>query len=514
MALLAAEAANSAELITAYVAIATAAGTAFWAVTKHVAERKQARQEQNAMAAQQLEQRRDEEVRARQERAAELVKAVGEANDERGRRWTMSALALYPDETLDLLLNSLGEASPEDASAIKLAVISVGPKALPAVVRVHRIAGQICRATETEGAPETALTQQRLIDSTTAGAVRDCTREIILQLLFQLTENERKAVDLAYADLSRVGLSGARLTHINFRKTRLDQAVLVRANLNAAVLRGASVEGTALRGARLRGADLTGATGAVHAIGVDLTGATLDHARLGGSDLNAAHLKDAVLMGTRLSKAMLSGAEFTGATLEGAQLSRSVARRLTAPRLTARRADFSHTSVEGSDLQGSTLEDCVLVRLGGSGLKAATTAFTRCHFGGARLDRAKLSKALFADCNLGGADLTAADLSGAEFHRCTLSSTRFERAVLAGARFVRCRIDGSLDFTGVDLTTAVFDGCAFSDRARLVVDNDSWTRLGDPAARAVFERSAQPAPAAAAMDAVPAGTTAEGGTSS
>jgi hypothetical protein len=58
MVLLAADAGTTAELLTAYVAIATAAGTAFWAVTKHLSERRQARLDQRAQAAEQLVQRR------------------------------------------------------------------------------------------------------------------------------------------------------------------------------------------------------------------------------------------------------------------------------------------------------------------------------------------------------------------------------------------------------------------------------------------------------------------------
>lgn len=489
MVLLAAEAGVTAELLTAYVAIATAAGTAFWAVTKHVSERRQNRLEQRAQAADQLAQRRVEESRARQQRAAELVKAVGEASDERARRWTMTALALYPDEALDLLLNSLGEASAADAAAIKLAVISVGPPALPRAVRAHRIAGQICRTTETEGAPEKVLTDQRQIDTATASAVRDCTREIILQLLFQLVEEERATVDLAYVDLSRVSLSGARLSRTNFRKTHLDCAVLVRASLNRSVLRGATLKGTVLRGARLRGADLTGAAGAVHAIGVDLTGATLDHADLAHSDLSAAHLKDSSLAGTNLQSANLSGAALGGATLDGARLLRATARQLKAPRLTARGVDLSHAAVERSLLQESAFEDCVLVRLDGSGVKADSTAFTRCNFGGAHLDKADLSKARFHDCNLGGVDLTSANLSETVFEACTVSSANLARAVLPGTRFERCRMSGALDFTAVDLSTVTLVDCELSESARFVVDDDSLTRVADPATRDVFERA-------------------------
>ena len=129
-----------ADVITAYVAIAVAAGTAFWTVTRFVADRRAARAEATALAEQELRQRRHEEARSREHHAAELIRAVGQATDPVARRWTMSALSLYPDQTLDLLLTSLGDAGPEDTATIKLAVLSVGPRALPKTVRAHRIA--------------------------------------------------------------------------------------------------------------------------------------------------------------------------------------------------------------------------------------------------------------------------------------------------------------------------------------------------------------------------------------
>jgi uncharacterized protein YjbI with pentapeptide repeats len=489
VALLAADASTVAELLTAYVAIATAAGTAVWAVTRYLSDRRAARAQQERQAAEQLVQRQVEEVRARQQRAAELVKAVGDATDDRARRWTMSALSLYPDEALDLLLNSLGEASAEDAAAIKIAVISVGPDALPRAVRAHRIAGQISRTTETEGSLHGAASGQRLIDTATSGRVRDCTREIILQLVFQLDEDQRAAVDLAYVDLSRVSLAGARLSRISLRKTRLDHAILTRAFLNGAVLRGATVDGTVLRGARLRSADLTGASGAVQAIGVDLTGSTLDHAKLAGSNLNAAHLEGSSLAGTDLERSTLSGASLGGATLTRARLTRVVGRALKAPKLSAQQADFSHAAVEHADLHGGVFEDCVLVRLGGTGIKADSATFTGCNFGGARLDRASLAKARLRTCNLGGVDLSRADLSDAVVEECTISSARLIGATLAGVRFERCRFSGGVDFTGADLSTVTFAGCRFADGARLLADNDTWTGIADPVARAGFERA-------------------------
>src|SRR4051794_10550656 len=92
---------SNADLVTAYLAIVTAAATGLWGIKKYVDERRATRQQQETLAAKELEQRRDEATSARQQRAAELIKGVGDATDDRARRWTMSALSLYPEESLD-----------------------------------------------------------------------------------------------------------------------------------------------------------------------------------------------------------------------------------------------------------------------------------------------------------------------------------------------------------------------------------------------------------------------------
>jgi uncharacterized protein YjbI with pentapeptide repeats len=482
----AAEAANVAELLTAYVGIATAAGTGIWAVTRFIADRRDARTHEEALAAQQLAQRQDEERRGRQQRAAELVKAVGEATDERGRRWAMSALSLYPDEALDLLLTALGEAEPQDASAIKLAVISVGPQAMAPTVRAHRIARQlqVSAGGDTAGAG-------RQVDTETAERVRDCTREIILQLLFQLGEQQRADVDLAHVDLAEVNLTGAHLGGIRFRKTRLDRAVLIRAALNEAVLRGATIDGAVLREARLRRADLTGAAGKVHAIGVDLTGATLSHATLAESDLSAAQMKGVVGEGTDLAKATLAGATLAEAQLTGARLCRAVANHLRAERIQARAVDLSHAQLGHAALSGGVFEDCLMVRLDAAASTAEDARFTRCNLGGARWGRAHLARAHLQGCNLGGVDLAGADLREAVVEDCAISSAVLDGATLRDTRFVRCRFSGRVDFTAVDLTSVAFESCEFAESTALVSGNDTWTQVGDHTARELFARAAR-----------------------
>ena len=183
--------APSADLITAYVGIATAAGTAIWVVTKSLTERKEARDQADAQATGQLQQRRDEELRTRRQLAAGAHQAVGDATNPAARRWTMSALSLYPAETLNLLLNSLSEAGPEDSAAIMLAIISIGADALPSTIRAHKIARQMCGTVQLTADPIDPAVGLQGVEPAGASQVRDCTRDIIVNLLLQLTDSER-----------------------------------------------------------------------------------------------------------------------------------------------------------------------------------------------------------------------------------------------------------------------------------------------------------------------------------
>jgi hypothetical protein len=201
----------------------------------------------------------------------------------------MSALSLYPDESLDLLLTALGEATVEDASAIKMAVISLGPEALPKVVKYHGIAAQICTIKHEPTADGT--TDVREVDYDPASRMQDCTREILVHPLLQLDDHPRRDVDLAGVDFADVNLSGTRAVGVRFRKVRLDRAILSRAKLRQANLRGATLAGAILTRADLMSSDLTGVQGPVRAIRADLSHAVLDQADLSGSTMDAVRLQ-------------------------------------------------------------------------------------------------------------------------------------------------------------------------------------------------------------------------------
>ncbi|HEX6329528.1 MAG TPA: pentapeptide repeat-containing protein [Jiangellaceae bacterium] len=481
----------TAELITAYVAIATAVGTAVWAVTRFLAERRDARAQAAALAAEQLKQRRDEELRSRQQRAADLVKAVGEATDPVARRWTMSALSLYPDESLDLLLNALGEANPEDAAAIKLAVTSVGGEALSRVVRAHRIALQICGTEVVPIESTDPVVGQRRVDVDNASRVRDCTREIIINLLFQLDDDQRAIVDLADVDFTGANLSFARFARTKFRKTRLDKADFTRARLSEAVFRGAKMDGTVLTRADLRSADLTGASGAVRAIRSDLTESILDQANFSHATMDAIRLKRASLRQAKLDNATLAGASLTGAVLDRTRLCRVSAHHVSASQVHGMGVDLSHADISDGKIPRSRFERTRLVRIEGTRLQADDSVFVNCNFGGAKLSQSSFIGVEFTGCVMGGVTLMGAMLHKARFRSCSFSSCDLSMASVTYARFDSCTFSGKVRLIGVDLTDVVFDRCIFRDNLSLITDNDSWQRASlDDVAVAAFRRSA------------------------
>ncbi|MGH3345287.1 MAG: pentapeptide repeat-containing protein [Carbonactinosporaceae bacterium] len=477
-----------ADLITAYLSVLTAAAAGLWAVHKYLAERRAAREQQAALSQQQLEQRRDEQVRARQERAATLIRAVGEAADPLARRWTMSALSLYPEEALDLLLAALGEADQQDAAAIKLAVISMGPAALSRTVHAQRIASQICSAGEVTPESGDPTPDQRQIDMAGASRIRDGTREIILHLLLLLDDDQRAGADLAKVDLTGVSLSLANLKRVQFRKARLDRAVMARGNLRGGNFRGASLDDTVLTRANLRSADLTGACGPVRAIRANLSEAILDHADLSHSTMDAVQLNDASLRSTNLDHASLPGAKFTGAVLDKTRMVRVQAHHLSATRLTGRGLYLFRADLTNARLPGCRFEKTRLAGATGEGIKAPRGVFIDCDLRGTRLPRARLDNAEFHRCDLAGTILTSATLQGAVFYSCTIASADLSHAVLTGARFESCTFKGTVSLLGVDLTGVAFDRCTFHNGVKLDIDHHSWRHADlDDCARAAFD---------------------------
>lgn len=127
-------------------------------------------------------------------------------------------------------------------------------------------------------------------------------------------------VDLSYADLGGLDLSGARLVAGRFNGASFDKTNLAAADLSGAQLRQTSLMAAELVGALCCGTDLYGADltqcnmahidGASSSLtGADLSESDLTHANLEGADLAGAVLFRAILDHTNLEGACLTGTD-------------------------------------------------------------------------------------------------------------------------------------------------------------------------------------------------------------
>jgi uncharacterized protein YjbI with pentapeptide repeats len=481
------------DLLTACLAVLVAAGLALWAIRKYVEERRAGRRQEARLAGRELQQRRDEALILRQQRAAELIRAVGDASNPQARRWALSALSMYPEQALDLLLTSLGEAAAQDVSAIKLAVVSLGPDAIPRTVHHHQVARQICAIGDEARAASGESPGGRPVDVQAAARVRDLTREILVHLLLQLDDDGRREADLGGVDLSAVNLAATRLRQVCLRRSTLDGAVFTRAGMRGANLRRASVERTVFTGATLAGADLTGARGTIRAEQADLAEAVLDQAKLAGSALDEARLQHASLASTVLDRASLAGAALTSAHLYRTRLVQASAHHVLANELVATGADLSNADLREAWLAGATFERSKLARVSAQRAEAPGARFLGVNLSRADLSGADLTGAELEGCVMGGTTMDFATLVDASLVTCTIASTSLVGALLEDTEFVGCTFKGRVDLTGTDLTGVAIRGCHFEEGTDLVVDNDSWRDADlDESALEEFSRAEEP----------------------
>lgn len=123
--------------------------------------------------------------------------------------------------------------------------------------------------------------------------------------VIDLTRANFENIDLNYAYLQSVDLSGASLKNAKLRHAQLQDSNLQGANLESAYLpfadlSGANLESAHLNYARLRGVNLSGA---------NLHGARLEHADLGGAKLEGANLEEADLTGAMVFDMQLETAK-------------------------------------------------------------------------------------------------------------------------------------------------------------------------------------------------------------
>lgn len=126
-------------------------------------------------------------------------------------------------------------------------------------------------------------------------------------------------LDLAWANLFDVNLSGCDLAGADLSRANLSEAFLGEANLSGASLDGASLSGANLSGAVLSGADLSRA----NLTWANLSVANLRKSNLRGANLSVANLTGADLRDADLTAATLRAAQLFGANLGGANLTRA-----------------------------------------------------------------------------------------------------------------------------------------------------------------------------------------------
>ncbi len=180
-------------------------------------------------------------------------------------------------------------------------------------------------------------------------------------------------VDLAGAELRRIGRAGA----------NLDRARLWGANLNRADLTGAH-----LRAAELGDANLTG---------TDLEDANLMFAEFSDANLTGAKLKNA-----NLRRAFGSGANLTGADLSFADLEGAFLRDVNLANAELREANLTNVYLQGANLTGA---DMFMAKLKDTGLTDTNLQNVK-HLDCGELKRAYNWEAAFREENLAcGADI-------------------------------------------------------------------------------------------------------------
>lgn len=295
------------------------------------------------------------------------------------------------------------------------------------------------------------------------------------------------------ADFSRADLRQADLTRANLTDTRFVDADLFRAGLRETRLVRTTFDGADLtevdwalsewQDVRFSGALLSGVTGKPTRVdGLDLTGATapgltLDDLAMTRAVLDAADLEGARLSGSRLVGARARGTRFVAAGLDDVDLTDADLSGAVFDDATAGSAIFVGAVLDGArldalspaglDLTGfRSARATVLDGLDLSGLDMAGVDFTDASLVDAVLTDADLSGAILEGADLTRARLAQATLAGARADDARLTGATIDGVTFAGASLVAAHLDGVTAAGGVDLGDVVADGAVF-DRATL-----------------------------------------------
>ncbi|MGC9505905.1 pentapeptide repeat-containing protein [Baaleninema sp.] len=262
-------------------------------------------------------------------------------------------------------------------------------------------------------------------------------------------------------DFGAIVLSEANLSRIDLRDANLSHAILSIANLSGANLGGANLSYAKMNVTRLSGANLVRA---------NLRGTILNVANMIRANLSHADLKEAALIRAEMIRANLSQADLTGANLNAADLRES----------TLRQTDLSGANLNESDLRGSSLVAAILVNANLIGTDFSKADLSGADLSNCELRHARLHRANLSGASLRGANLRWADLSGANLRWADLSEAKLSGANLIGANlscanllntsFVHADLTQSnlirADWEGADLSGAILTGTKLYGVAR------------------------------------------------
>lgn len=251
----------------------------------------------------------------------------------------------------------------------------------------------------------------------------------------------RPGMNASGKDLSQLDLSGVDLHDVNFNRASLASTNLAGAILNGASLVCPVIERTTMRnasalgvyahamaavssdwsGIRFQSPDCTGALfHGVKLVDADLSGSNFAGTTFYQCDLSGAILTDTVLDHAVFNECVMDGTAFARAKMEGCLISRSSVRRLNlsgaiAPGLKVSRSTGQSVgwNFTGAHLRGASFDE---------------TAFFRCRFDGADLERAR-----FLGCALGETVFSTANLRSARFDSVIGNVVQFADTDLSGA---------------------------------------------------------------------------------
>ncbi|RAU29932.1 hypothetical protein DBY66_014105 [Pantoea sp. RIT413] len=212
--------------------------------------------------------------------------------------------------------------------------------------------------------------------------------------------------------------------HINFDKSKLNSANLIRKNLA-----GCSFNKAWFKDAKM-------------------TGINLERSWLKGAHLKRANLENANMERALLEKAYLKHAILNNANLKRARFSEAVMNNISLQYADLQHADLSDADLRGADLRNADLRNAILINadLTGADLR------------GAILTNADLSCARLTGANLSEIEFNGVLLGGTNFSKAILRKTDFRKAHLGTIIYYRYLQSGMINFSEANLQEADFSG--------------------------------------------------------